>query len=82
MNVNMTFVKCIDEIMYCLSDHDLQALQVIYSTRIKEATKYKEADQVPQQHATLATAEYFMIQLFGAITLEQRSRKQQREKKD
>ena len=82
MNVNMTFVKCTDEVMRCLSDHDLQALKVIYSTRIKEAVRHMEAGHVPHHRDALVTTTRLMYQIYGAITYEQTRRNPQREKED
>jgi hypothetical protein len=80
--MNMTFVKCTDEIMYCLSDHDLQALKVIYATRIKAAVKHMEAGHVPHQRDSLVTTTRLIYQIYETIMYEQARRNPRQEKED
>jgi len=47
--LNKTFIECTDVIMSCLSEHDLAALQAIYTRRLADA------EQKVSQHHTKGT---------------------------
>ena len=72
--MNTNFIECTDALMKCLSEHDLKALQAIYTPRLAEAEREEKQHHMHGRHDGLVQRQRLLQEICNALEIEQARR--------